>query len=64
MKEFNSFLNSLIENYLSAKEEINMLKKENDALRAENQHLRAESKKIGLYKVIANAKWSANLDDK
>lgn len=63
MKEFNSFLNHLITEYLSLKEENSELKNQMAALRAENQHLRAENQKIGLYRAIANAQWSANLDE-
>ena len=63
MKKFNSILNSLIENCLSAKEEITILRKENDALRAENRRLKAENQKVGFYKAISSAKWNANLTD-
>lgn len=63
MKEFNSILNHLITEYLSLKEENSELKNQMTVLRTENQRLKAENKKIGLYRAIANAQWSANLDE-
>ena len=64
MKEFTPILNNLMSDYLSLKEENAELKHQITALVAENQRLKAENKKIGLYRAVAAAKWSANLDEK